>query len=243
MPPKKSKRSSKPRARKGGYRKRRYAKRMPRVNDVAGVSETIDFYSSLNGAPETNNFVSLNRSSVGNVYTSGDIQLSDFLRASSVAQSYQMYKLKYVEVTFLPDADTFIPGAASGKPYLYYQIDKALSLPITVTNIDLKTSGCKPIALDEKPIHIRWKPAVLLDVMYNSTTNTSSANMIRVSPTLNTSLIPNGSAWAPNDVAHGGIKFFVENNGAPVNYCAKITAHFQFYKPRVQSAPAPPASL
>lgn len=240
------KKSRKPRralkSRAAAYRKRRYAPRSRRVNDVAGVSETIDFYATLGGAPQTNNFVTLNRSSTSTVYTSADIQLSDFLRASAVAQNYQQYRLKYVEVSILPDVDTFNLGAPSGKPYLYYQIDKALSLSDQTTNVDMKTSGCKPIALDEKPIHIRWKPAVLLDVMFNSGTIASSANMIKVSPLLNTNAIPNSPlAFSPSQVAHGGMKFFVENNGTPLNFSAQITAHFEFRKPRTQS-PRPAAS-
>lgn len=220
--------------RRAGYKKR-YVRRN-RVNDTAGVSETIDLYAQLNGAPQTNNFVSINRALTGPCYTTSDIQLTDFVRASSVARNYQFYKIKYVEISILPDMDTFTPGGPTAKPYLYYQIDKAGAIPTNATNITLKTSGCKPIALDEKPIHIRFKPAALLAVNYASgaSSNISSAGMYRVSPMLMTTSIPNSSTTpALNDTAHQGMKFFVENNGSPINYAAQITVHFQFFKPLV----------
>jgi len=220
---------------------RRYVSKQ-RVNDSAGVSETIDLYSEIAGGTSVNNYVTINRSSLGTAYTTSDIQLSDFLRASNVAQSYQFYRLKYVEIKFLPDVDTFNIGAASGKPYLYYQIDKGQAISNTVTNVDLKTSGCKPIALDEKPITIRFKPAVLLSTLLDTDTGLSEPNMYKVSPMLKTNANTSGP-FSPSPVAHQGMKFFVENNGAPLNYSAQITAHFQFMKPRFDSPPrpAPPA--
>lgn len=227
------------RKRRGMVRRRRYATR--RVNDYAGVSETIDLYGTSANVPgQVNNFTSIPANTVANVYTTSDIQLTDFIRASAVARNYQYYKMKYVEIEILPDADTFAPGAASGKPYFYYQIDKGNAIPNSTTNVALKTSGCKPIALDEKPIHVRFKPACLLAVNYasGSSGNVSTAGMYRVSPRLVTTSIP-GSNTTPalNDTAHQGMKFFVENNGLAVNYRAKITVHFQFYKPLVQEAP------
>jgi len=176
------------------------------------------------------------------MYQTADIQLSDFLRASSVSQNYQSFKLKYVEIKFLPDADTFIPGATSGKPYLYYQIDKGQAISGATTNIDLKTSGCKPIALDEKPITIRFKPAVLLSTLLDTDTGLNEPNMYKVSPMLKTSTSISG-AFSPSIVAHQGMKFFVENNGAPINYSAQITAHFQFMKPRTESPPPAAPSM
>lgn len=213
--------------------------RSQRVNDVAGVSETIDFYATTPGNTQTNNFLTFNRSVVSQVYTSSDIQLSDFLRAKAVAANYQQYRIKYVEISFLPDADTFAVGAQSGKPYLYYQVDKASAIPTTATNISLKTTGCQPIALDEKPINIRFKPAALLAVNYQSGTSTSSttAGMYKVSPLLTTNSVPGNTSWAANDVAHQGIKFFAENNGAALNFSGKITAHFEFRKPLIQEPP------
>lgn len=243
MPLKITKKKAMYRKRRGlrrGYR-RRVQNSRNRVNDTAGVSETIDLYAQLNGAAQTNNFVSINRALTGACYTTSDIQLTDFVRASSVARNYQFYKIKYVEISILPDMDTFTPGGPTAKPYLYYQIDKAGAIPTNATNITLKTSGCKPIALDEKPIHIRFKPAALLAVNYASgaSSNISSAGMYRVSPMLMTTSIPNSSTTpALNDTAHQGMKFFVENNGSPINYAAQITCHFQFFKPLV-TAPAP----
>lgn len=207
-----------------------------RVNDQAGVSESIAFTARNLLTPSTANFVSGATNTAFNVYTNTDIQLADFARASAVAANYQFFKLKYLELSFLPDADTFAVGATSGKPYLYYMIDKGNTINIASTNVDIKNMGAKPIALDEKPIHIRWRPGVSLATEIVTSTGTTSAQMYKVSPWLNTDNSVTNPGFTPSDVCHYGIKFAVENNGQPLNYTATLTAHFAFKKPLAQTS-------
>lgn len=209
---------------------------MPRVNDFAGCSESIVFTGAggPTGGGPTANFIAGAKGTTFPVYYNTDIQLADFTRAPNIAANYQQYKIKYFELSILPDADTFAPGVASGKPYLYYMIDKGNAINQQATNQQLKSMGAKPIAMDEKPIHIRWRPAVLLSTQISTASGTTSAQRYNISPWLNTDEISVGPpTFVPSTVCHYGLKWFVENNGTPVNYTATLTAHFQFKKPLV----------
>jgi len=211
------------------------------------VSESIVFTGRLGAlVPSTDVFQTIAGYAPNNVaYTNTDIQLQDFTRAALVAQGYQYYKIKYLELSILPDADTFVPGGAGGvnggKPYFYYMIDKGNSIGLTATNTDLKRMGAKPIALDEKPIYVRWRPGVSLSTEITTSTGATSAQMFKVSPWLNCQENVGTSPWTPSQVVHNGIKFFAENSGtSSLPYRMTLTAHFQFKKPAfpAQSAPS-----
>lgn len=208
---------------------------MLRVADTAGVSESIIFFGKQAlPVPPVANFLGTDPTNPAALtYFNADISLASFTRAQVVAQGYQRFKIKYFELAIKPDADTFAPGAASGKPYFYYMIDKSNSLSAALTTGQLKSLGAKAIPLDEKTIIIRWRPAVTLSTEISTSTGTTSAQMYKVSPILNCDEDPNGGAFQASQVVHNGIRFFVENAGTPVNYRATLTAHFQFYKPSI----------
>lgn len=210
-----------------------------RVNDRAGVSESIIFFGQQAlPVPPTQNFVGTDPTNPAALtYYNADISLASFTRSQVVASAYQRFRIKYFELQFKPDADTFAPGAASGKPYLYYMIDKSNSLAAALTTGQCKALGAKAIPLDEKIITIRWKPAVTLSTEISTSTGTTSAQMYKVSPILNCDENPNGGAFQPSQVVHNGIRFFVENAGAPVNYRATLTAHLEFMKPSLPVIP------
>lgn len=224
--------------RKRVYRKRRALRRPTRglrVNDYAGVSESIVFQGrTALPVPPVSNFVGTDPANPAALtYFNADLSLQQFTRASTVAQAYQRFRIKYFELQIKPDADTFAPGAASGKPYFYYMIDKSNSLSAALTTGQCKSLGAKAIALDENVIKIRWRPAVTLSTEISTATGTTSAQMYKVSPILNCDEDPNAGAFQPSQVVHNGIRFFVENAGAPVNYRATLTAHIAFYKPAI----------
>jgi len=216
-------------------RRRRAIPRAPRsrrVNDVASCSETVPFQARL-FAPgtQTYNFTSGAKGSAINCYKMIDYSLNSFFRAPSIGANYQFYRIKYFELTILPDADTFAPGAASGKPYLYYMVDKGNTLNLGMTSPQLITMGAKPVVLDEKPIKIRWSPGVSLSTQISTATGTTSAQMYKVSPWLNTDATTNIIGFQASQVVHYGLTFFAENTGTGVNYTGQLTAHFEFKKP------------
>lgn len=244
MPIQRKKKSSRPSRRPlarrmRGYRRRNYAPRTRRVNDFAGCSETITFtgQQGLTGVP-TSSFPTGSKGTTFFAWHNSDIQLTDFTRAPRIAQAYQYYRIKYFELSIVPDYDTFAAGAGvAGKPMFYYMIDKGSSIGLNVTNQQIKSMGAKPIALDEKPIKIRWSPGVLLDTQIVTSSPSSSAGKYMISPWLRTDQfvddVPN--SFTPSQVCHYGIKFFAENIGATVTYTATLTAHFQFKKPLLTS--------
>lgn len=206
-----------------------------RVNDYAGVSETRDLFARNTLVPSTALFQTFDANSGppgAQVYTMTDLTLGNFLRSSTIAQGYQYYRVKYLEVKILPSADTFAPG--TGKPYFYYMIDKGNTLPLATTQFQMKALGAKPIVLDEKPIVIRWKPGVQLSTEISTLTGTTSAQKYQVSPWLNTDEDPNNVNFQPSQVVHNGLKFFAENiGGVSYQFKATITAHIQFKKPAI----------
>lgn len=228
----------KKRAGRGRVSRLRYRKRAVyrnRVNDVAGVSETIPFEVRNVIVGPITSIPTFTPTANNNVWSMTDTTLAAFARASAVAQNYQYYKLKYFELKILPGQDTFTPGSSSAKPYFYYQIDKGNTLPISLSQNQMRSMGCKPITLDEKPIVIRWKPGVTLSTEISTSTGTTSAQMYRITPWLNTDENPINGAFQPSQVVHNGIKVFAENDGASLTFRGTLTAHFAFKKPAIQA--------
>lgn len=202
------------------------------VPDIASCSESIIFTAQAGGAPPVNAFTTGTKNTAFPVYRNTDISLATFTRAPLIGANYQFFKIKYFELQIVPDADTFVGGAgAIGKPFFYYMIDRGNTINNAATNQDIKHMGAKPIALDEKTIKIRWRPAVVLANEIQTSTGTTSAQQYMSSPWLNTDSATNSAAYEPSQVCHYGIKFFAENAGATIGYTATLTAHFQFKKP------------
>lgn len=163
-------------------------------------------------------------------YVYDNIQLADFRRATQVAQAYQRFRMTGVKVTFKPAYDTYSTATPNQKPYLYYIIDKSGSMPDNFTLEGLKQAGARPIALDEKPLSVRWTPAVLNETL--NAAGAGSASGFKVSPFL----VTNGNAtnpgpWIPSIVSHLGLKFYIEQAGAVQTTTVEIEVQFQFVKP------------
>lgn len=213
----KGKKSSKPRAagKRRGYGRRRAGK-VRNVNDYASLSVTR----------------SLTQVNSGQLYFFNDIQLADFQRAVQVAQGYQKFRISGVTLMIKPNLDSYISVAAGSpqKPYLYYMIDKSASIPLNVTLEGLKQMGAKPIALDERPVKMTWKPAVLTADALSPVA--IGPSQYKVSPWLSTNANTlNPGAWVPSSVAHQGIKFFIEQVGQLTQFNLEIQLQFEFAKP------------
>lgn len=166
------------------------------------------------------------------MYSYDTFQLKDYDRAVQIAQGYQRFRMTGIRITWKPEYDTFINnGSGATKPYLYYMIDKSGSIPDNVTLEALKQAGARPIAFDEKPISVMFKPATI-DIQVNSAGGSTFAGY-RVSPLLSTNANPTFAVgWTPNVVAHQGIKWFVDTQGGSgINVNVEVEVQFQFYKP------------
>ena len=95
------------------------------------------------------------------VYNIYNTQLSSNVRAVSVAQAYQFYRIKRITLKFSPLQDTF-SGTGTTVPYLYCMIDRTKNLANQNTVSALKKLGCKPRRLDDKMLTFSWRPSVLI---------------------------------------------------------------------------------
>lgn len=163
----------------------------------------------------------------GGTYTQyNGINLSQFARATAVAESFQAYRIKLLTFTIRPQFDTFPIGSASQIPALYKMVDRSGALSSSGTLAMLRNMGCKAIRLDDKQIVIRYKPAVILTTGSGlSTVNTKPL----VSPYLSTDNNAGIGSWAVSRVPHLGLTALVDafQCGASV----EVTAVFDFAKP------------
>lgn len=219
---------------------RRYRRGRARVStgQYARVVETFPFAAQLYSAPPAppnpivTTFTSIQFNSAGPIYNQQTMSIAQMARARTVANCYQYYRLKWVEIKITPSYDTFtVPGGGPGSPYFYYMIDKGGSIPNNITSETMKRLGCKPIRLDDKTITIRFKPSVLVDTNFNAASGAVSSNMYKISPWLNTNSAPDAGVFLISQVLHRGINFFAENNGANIPFHGQITYHWDFKKP------------
>jgi len=210
---------------------RRFRKRSTRVPRRRHVFNTADRAAVTSYATQTppgsgSDF------SVNQMYSKTDFQLADHERAVSVGRAYQLYRMTGVKLTVKPNIDTFTAGGGYQKMNLYYMINKNGSIPANVTLEALKRAGAKPIALDEKPITIRWKPAVRTVVSDAVDPIVTSPSQFKISPWLSTNeRIDSTGTWSPSRVDHGGILFYVEQQGSAASYKVDLEVNFEFKKP------------
>lgn len=177
------------------------------------------------------------------MYAYDAIRLADYTRASGIAQYYQRFRITGVTLTWKPVFDTYAlnvgaPAVGFQKPNLYYIIDKNGSLPDNVTLEALKQSGAKVRALDEKPVPVHWKPAVLEENQAGAP-GFAGPSGYKTSPWLSTNQQnANPGLWVPNSTNHQGIKFYIEQSGNggsqySIPFPLDITVEFEFIKPMI----------
>lgn len=224
MPPRR--RMNRKQARKGRKNVRRGRK--SNVKDLATLSVKHTLVSGSPGGgflPNT-------------LYSQMGTQLADFIRATTVANAYQHYKIKKLAITFKPTYDTYAPtgGTTIGKPNLYYMVDKSGSIPANITLEGLKNMGARPRQLDEKNLVVSWSPSVLdLSMITGGAAPTSNPSKYRISPWLSCNEnITTPGVFVASKVDHLGLYWYVDqaNPGTtPPTYTCEIEAQFVFKKP------------
>lgn len=179
--------------------------------------------------------------------------MADFIRATTVANAYQMYRMKRITLTFKPTYDTYAPtgGTTIGKPNLYHMIDKSGSVPTNITLEGLKQMGARPRQLDEKNLTVSWAPSVLdVAMTAGGAAPTSNPSRYNISPWLscNENVVAPG-VFVASKIDHLGCYWYVDqaNPGTtPPVYNVEIEVQFQFKKPLTvlsSSVAAIPAQL
>lgn len=173
------------------------------------------------------------------------VNLTQFPRAVSVAQSYQQYRITKVEYRYKPLWDTYTAADISGTtlPYLYSIMNRNGSSPGYFDQNWLVAQGAKGRRLDDKVLKVVYKPNILLaGVAYNvSGAETEPTAQIKISPWLPTQALPqqSGGTAAPgqitggtNDTLHYGHSFFIEMEGTKIKVSQfEVVAHFEFKQP------------
>lgn len=204
-----------------GRKTRRPRKNNMDVREFASLTERVTQTDPGGGALQLNK-----------LYSKLNYQLADYERASTVARGYQFYRITGITLSFKPNLDTFAIGSGQTKPYLYYLIDKSGAVPSNISLEGMKKMGAKPIAFDEKPITIKWKPSVLLAGADAAGSVASSKYMI--SPWLSTTAAPGtpGPTTVFSNIDHLGVYFYMWCAGSGgSDYYIDATVNFEFKKP------------
>lgn len=207
---------------------RRPARRLRRARDVPDIAKCSE-RKSLATPAGTPNFV-MNQS-----YSLMNTQLIDYDRAADIAANYQSYRIKKITLTVKPPFDSYTLAGGMSKPTFYYMIDKQGALPFNINLAGLKSAGAKPIALDEKPLSISWRPSVLEAVMYQPAgVGQLTASKYRISPWLSCNSLPlGGGAFIASGLDHLGIYWYVDCTANPgaATYTVECEVQFEFKKP------------
>jgi len=216
MPP--ARKSYRKRAKKAYRARPKRIARSLNVPDVASLSETVDFGSLT----------------IGSNYSFNDIQLGQFTRASTVAQGYQMYKIKSVCFKVQPLLDTFSSAGATQVPYLYWVINRTGNQFPVLNKAWYIAQGAKGIRFDDKEITIRYAPSILLDAAEAGVPGVANEpNMPKRSPWLTTNREAFAGVWNPSIVSHCGhfLAIFSEGSAQAMNFRITCTAEIMFKKP------------
>lgn len=224
-----------PRKSKGKTKQRKATRKPMRKMRYRGNTKSIKDYASCSVVRTLADVYQNNA-----MYSFDGFVLADFDRAVQIARNYQRFKMTGIKVTWKPVFDTYSAATANQKPNLYYMIDKNGSIPDTVTLEGLKQAGARPRALDEKPISVFFKPAVLGESRINAGVP-QAANYV-VSPWLSTNQNPTApGVWNPSEVSHQGLKWYIEQGGAVQKVYVEVEIQFKFEKPLFPTLAATPA--
>lgn len=188
-------------------------------------------------------------------------QLSECPRAYNVSQNFRFYRLKKVEVEFIPYANLYQPGTSF--PELYLQVDRTqnvpggggISAPVPTKAIML-SRGVLPVKWTSV-IKRSYTPSVLRNE--NFIQNVHGGNVISVASiaatpvkykwytTQSQFLGPPGEAasqvepsWGPQFLKYFGMAYFVDQPIAPSTSLGTIKTklHWEFRQPMVPTAPS-----
>lgn len=182
----------------------------------------------------------------GDIVKVSQFSLASFSRALNIGASYQYYRIKLVEMKFIPTADTYIAGTTPGEiPNLYYVVDKTDSIPAVGASVNtLQQAGARPVRFDDKTITVRFKPSVVYNG-YDEVGGNTNYGLSRTSPWLatNDNNTSNTNSWTPSSVDHHGIIYTVTGGVAGQNYRVEMVTHFEFKKPLFYVPPPEGQSL
>ena len=156
-----------------------------------------------------------------------------FDRSQTVASAFQQYRVKYIKLTFRPNADTFPAVAGNSIPQLYFMMDKSNSIPTNADSNTFFSMGARPRRMDDKNLTYYWHPTALVSNLIAP--GVVSAAQLKTRPWLSTNANAQNPAagWAPDQTDHLGCAFYVTkiNPADNLQYDVDVEVVFQFRKP------------
>lgn len=188
MPPRRARRSTKPKSKKPMRRKpaRRAAKRDP---NVARLVESTEYTAEV-------------LANVGNTLT---FNLQKYQRAQEVAHAYKYYRAVSAEITFVPYSNfSLVGGAAAARlPNIYMAVDRVSNQQMNPTEEEMLERGVKP-RIFNRISHLRWKPNLLQHVQLETSQPADGGGAplgIDVLGAMNS--IPIFNKWLPTQQSYG----------------------------------------
>lgn len=168
--------------------------------------------------PASNPVITTN---TGYLFTTNMNQLPP-TQLASYANLYNQYCIRKMQVILVPRYDTAdINTAAAGPGYFLnqyaYSIADTPDLVAPTSMLDvLEDNGCKIRTMTNKAIKITCRPRPYMDVI-NSATQSAVAVRTAKLQWFNFANTDTFAGTTGQGVSHGGIQFFIQNNGALAN--------------------------
>lgn len=165
-----------------------------------------------------------------------DICLSDFVRASSLSENFQKFRITSLVFKVKPSWDTYVQtgsGVNAQVPTFYRMMDKDGTLPASGTLALMKHLGAKPVRFDDKILTFVYKPTVLQSIQLVGSGTSSIPGKPLTSPWLSCVQTPDTGSTVPSTVPHYGIAMYLDAYGLPADQPISIdvTATFEFKMP------------
>lgn len=157
-------------------------------------------------------------------------QLTDLVRALTLAKSFQYYRITSIKYRFKPLYDTFSTAYPSQVPQLYYVYDRSNTLP-NLSIPQFEQVGVKPIRFDDKIIVKTLRPAVIGEA------DGDLPAQYRISPWLPCNTDQAGG-FTPSDINHYGSVACISKMYATDGtiYDTDVTITVQFKAPLVPAS-------
>lgn len=169
------------------------------------------------------------------------LNLSQFKRATDVADNFQEYRIQKLVWKFTPYFDTFVDASgAVCLPYLYEK-RHTYEAPTTFDLDYLKALGAKPRRFDDKTLSVSYTPNVNMAIFGDGNPTTGGTQLVNTSgkpsykPWLNTHLTQAPGTEVMDTTRHYGLAFWIDQVTATAGNSTvgqlECTAYFEFKKP------------
>lgn len=230
--PRAPKKTSKPRRKMAG-RRRRFAKPARSGPNQAKIVEFFDL-----GVFEANVAHDFSLAGIAPVNGAGPS------RAAVTAPAFGLYRVAQIEYKIKPKFDTYIAGQVPvgdqpvEVPVMYWKMNRYGDAPVGFTAFDLQSLGAKPIRLDDKTLTIKYKPNILLaNAGPAAAAQAGGSGQVKMTPWLSTDTEADDNNFALSSTQHYGHLMYIEcaaaGDGTPAVCEVVARVVYEFKNPRI----------